>query len=145
MGLDMYLEKEYYIGGEYDYRYVTGEVRLNLDGEKFVLPGKRVSKIVERVGYWRKANAIHGWFVEHVQDGKDECQRSFVSFEDLMKLKKTCEEVLKTGKPEKLMPNVGFFFGSYEIDEDYWQDLKDTIEILGKLEEGADYYYQASW
>jgi hypothetical protein len=28
------------------------------------------------VGYWRKANAIHRWFVEHVQDGNDDLARS---------------------------------------------------------------------
>ena len=28
------------------------------------------------VAYWRKANAIHSWFVENCQDGVDECQYS---------------------------------------------------------------------
>ena len=31
------------------------------------------------VGYWRKANAIHNWFVQNVQDNRDECQKSYVS------------------------------------------------------------------
>lgn len=29
--------------------------------------------IHEQVGYWRKANAIHEWLVNHVQDGEDDC------------------------------------------------------------------------
>ena len=29
--------------------------------------------IMEEVGYWRKANQIHNFFVENVQDGEDDC------------------------------------------------------------------------
>lgn len=29
--------------------------------------------IMEEVGYWRKANQIHAFFVENVQDGEDDC------------------------------------------------------------------------
>ena len=29
--------------------------------------------IIDHVGYWRKANQIHAWFVENVQDGEDDC------------------------------------------------------------------------
>ena len=28
------------------------------------------------LGYWRKANHIHKWFVDHVQDGDDDYQES---------------------------------------------------------------------
>ena len=31
------------------------------------------NRIMEQVGYWRKANAIHAWLVNHVQDGEDDC------------------------------------------------------------------------
>ena len=27
----------------------------------------------EDVGYWRKANQIHNWFVQNVQGGEDDC------------------------------------------------------------------------
>ena len=30
--------------------------------------------IMKQVGYWRKANEIHNWFVENVQDGEDDCE-----------------------------------------------------------------------
>ena len=29
--------------------------------------------IMEKVGYWRKANQIHNFFVKNVQDGEDDC------------------------------------------------------------------------
>lgn len=46
------------------------------------------------IGYWRKANAIHAWFVRVVQAGVDRCQVSPVSREQLSLLRTTCQEVL---------------------------------------------------
>jgi hypothetical protein len=45
-----------------------------------------------------------------------------------------------------LAPTPGFFFGSTEIDEWYKKDIENTISALEPLiEEGGEYYYQASW
>ena len=52
------------------------------------------SSIIEQVGYWRKANQIHNWFVEHVQDGEDDCgYHHEVTKEILEELLDTCEQV----------------------------------------------------
>lgn len=45
------------------------------------------------VGYWRKANAIHQWFVENVQYGEDNCHRYRVEKSDIEKLLETCKKV----------------------------------------------------
>ena len=45
-------------------------------------------------GYWRKANAIHGWFVRELADGVDECQPIQVSKEDLLRLREACATAL---------------------------------------------------
>lgn len=45
----------------------------------------------EDVGYWRKANQIHNWFVENVQDGEDDCGCYEVSQEQLEGLLETCK------------------------------------------------------
>lgn len=37
-------------------------------------------------GYWRKANQIHKWFVENVQEGEDDCKEYYVSREKLKEL-----------------------------------------------------------
>lgn len=50
--------------------------------------------LFEEVGYWRKANAIHHWFVENVQNGTDDCERYEVSKEKLEELLETAKEVL---------------------------------------------------
>ena len=48
---------------------------------------------------------------------------------------------------EKLLPPTsGFFFGSTAVDEYFFQDLEDTLDILKDVEANkGDYYYQASW
>lgn len=51
--------------------------------------------IFENIGYWRKANHIHNWFVEHVQNGIDDCEyHNEVTKEILEELLKTCQTVL---------------------------------------------------
>ena len=48
----------------------------------------------EDVGYWRKANAIHNWFVENVQGGIDECDQYEVPKTKIIELLDICKEVL---------------------------------------------------
>ena len=47
--------------------------------------------IAEEVGYWRKANAIHKWFVDNVQDGEDDCEYHEVNKEQLKELLDICK------------------------------------------------------
>jgi hypothetical protein len=104
-----------------------------------------------RVMYWRKANAIHRWFVNNVQDGVDNCAEYYVSEEDLISLRDICVEVLSDNtKAETLLPTqTGFFFGNPEFDEWYFNDLRDTVDCLNKLFEmdtsNFDFYYSSSW
>lgn len=97
-------------------------------------------KQITEVGYWRKANAIHKWFVDNVQDGVDDCGDYEVSEEHIQKLLQTCKTVVTNGKLDKekaqtlLPPQAGFFFGSTDIDEGYEQDLLHTISILEPLQ-----------
>jgi len=104
-----------------------------------------------QVAYWRKANQIHKWFVDHVQNGKDDCGDYYVSREQLQLLLDTCKIVLidKEEAPNLLPVQEGFFFGSYEYNEYYFSDIQDTIEQLEKVlteypEEWA-FKYQSSW
>ena len=56
-------------------------------------------RIMDQVAYWRKANAIHEWFVNHVQDGEDDCDyHDEVTKEILEELLDTCEEVLNASE-----------------------------------------------
>lgn len=151
MGLDMYLEAEFYVS-----KYFKGGPEMLEDLEKLDLTkrlnGRRIKKLVVEVGYWRKANQIHSWFVENVQGGRDECQRSYVSREQLQELLAIVERVLANPEldSELLPTGAGFFFGSTEYDEYYIQDLQETKKILDDvlndpIFDGWDFYYQASW
>ena len=112
------------------------------------------------VVYWRKANAIHGWFITHLTDGNDECQPIRVTKELLAELRDTAKQVLSMrddvmGEEKAnlyLPPMPGFFFGSTNIDEYYYKDLEYTIEeldrVLSKVKDDdwtTSFRYQASW
>ncbi len=48
--------------------------------------------------YWRKANHIHGWFVDNVQGGTDDGRTYFVPWDKLRGLLKLCKKVTKASK-----------------------------------------------
>jgi hypothetical protein len=100
--------------------------------------------------YWRKSNQIHKWFVDNVQGGNDDCGNYYVSKDKLKELRETCRQALFAKDPSLLPPQAGFFFGSYDIDEWYWEDIKRTIKKLDRLFELSDFdqlsfYYNSSW
>jgi hypothetical protein len=158
MGLDMNLFKKTYVKNwsfmdKPELHEVTvkkaGKVRKDIDK-------KKISSIVEEVAYWRKANQIHRWFVENVQDNVDDCREYYVSFEQLEKLLSICETVFAakndTLSASLLPPMQGFFFGSYEFDDWYYENVSNTIDQLkeciinGTVDSGSkDYYYSSSW
>ena len=149
MGLDMYLSAEKYQFGA-------------LDKEPTDIT-KAVNQVTDTKGYqvksfeiwacdWRKANQIHDWFVRNVQGGEDDCKRYRVDLNQLRDLVELCKKVLahRDQAGELLPPQAGFFFGSIEIDEYYFEDLMDTIEklepfITDSSWEMWDFYYQSSW
>lgn len=147
MGLDMYLYKETYINQHNDKGL---KVELKKNGRR--VDSSRVSYVKEEVKYWRKANAIHKWFIDNCGGGVDNCEPIYVSLEKLKELRSLCSEVL--GNPdeaENLLPTQdGFFFGSTEYDEWYFGDVEETLGALMKILDKEDntyanYWYQASW
>lgn len=102
------------------------------------------------VGYWRKANQIHNWFVQNCQGGNDNCDEYFVSRESLSILRQLCTEALETGTTSLLPTQGGFFFGSTNYDEYYKNDLKSTIKQLDNVLDNPKFedwgfYYRSSW
>lgn len=134
MGLDMYLSGKKYIR-DYEFQHSDGIIpedtpaKLTQKACDLLLPVKEISV---DVGYWRKANQIHNWFVENVQNGKDECIPHYVPNEKLEELRELCKQVLEDhSKAEELLPTgAGFFFGNTEYDEWYFKVLEDTVAII---------------
>ena len=109
-----------------------------------------------QVAYWRKANAVHRYFIENCAEGEDDCKPVWVPLEALKALVKICRDIISDpDKAEEELPTqAGFFFGDTKYDEYYFQDLEMTIEnlepIIKFLEKDKnhlkyDIIYQASW
>jgi hypothetical protein len=67
----------------------------------------------EEIGYWRKANAIHKWFIENtneVDDGNYEVTKA-----DLEKLKEACEKVINGSKLDEGLISIGQRFVNGEF------------------------------
>jgi hypothetical protein len=165
MGLDMYLSARKYVNkidwsildkqDEIDYAAATfpqWNNIVNAAGLDHVADEKDIYGVSVSVNaaYWRKVNSVHNWFVQNVQDGEDDCGEYYVSHDKLKELLTTARQALFHKDPKELMPQAGFFFGSYDIDEYYWDGIKSTIKQLSKLTELPDFedlsfYYQSSW
>jgi len=147
MGLDMYLTGKRYLYRERDKAAAETIGQLDIGAN-----GMRVRLVECEAMYWRKANAIHGWFVKTVQDGKDDCGEYMVSTEQLTELVDACKEALahRDKAADVLPPTGGFFFGSTDLDDWYWDSLQTTVDgltaVLANPELSKwDFYYQSSW
>ena len=151
MGLDMYLEKRTDVRlWNFQKEEDQFEVIVKKGGVTYPkINPKNVTTIVEEVGYWRKANQIHRWFVENVQDNVDNCGEYFVPKVRLEELLELCQKVKADNSlAGVLLPTgTGFFFGGEEYDEWYFNDIETTIEVLQEAlsDEDASYYYSSSW
>jgi hypothetical protein len=159
MGLDMYLHAKTYVTkvdwstmDEYDNVSTRPEFDnvIKAAGLSDVAVDVMGAEVSVTCAYWRKANAIHAWFVENVQGGEDNCREYYVKKDELVTLKDLCTKALISRDASLLPPQEGFFFGSYEIDEWYWQGLADTIKQLDKVLslpnlDDLTLYYQSSW
>lgn len=154
MGLDMYLNARKFISS-FDEKEAPIKSELSRILED-LSKGFDINYLVFEAVYWRKANAIHKWFVDNVQDGKDDCEEYPVSEDQLRALLETVSKVLDNRglACELLPPQSGFFFGSTELDEYYWRDLQDTKDkltnLLSKFEPGDigwdwNFSYRSSW
>jgi hypothetical protein len=163
MGLDMYLSARKYVGNwehcaEEEKKTYAGILKATgLTG--LPAPAWAPHLHVEVcVAYWRKANAIHKWFVTHCQGGVDNCMAYPVGREQLEELCLECEKTLSARNSgrgrrmarEKLPTAGGFFFGSTDFGDDYWYSLGDTAaQIRGILDnralDGFEFSYNSSW
>ena len=150
MGLDMYLSAKRYLS-----EYNEDEKQIREQINAVPISGKglmQINEVTAEAMYWRKANAIHAWFVNNIQDGVDDCGEYYVSKESLKELREVCSEVLADpDKAEELRPpQAGFFFGSTDVDEFYLEDLRYTVEAIDRLLETENidrwsFCYSSSW
>lgn len=160
MGLDMYLSAKKNLHPSTPEEIET----INALNEQLGLPplptdisdawdAFRVNTVKISVMTWRKANAIHRWFIDEYSDeGEDDCAPIYVPRMGIQELKDLCDKVLAdNSRAEELLPTKsGFFFGSTDYDEWYFADIKRTaaeLEAILNNEAFKDlnFEYQASW
>ena len=99
MGLDMYLYRKTYVQNwDFMEPKKRHEITVSKGGKPTAIKPERISYIIEQVAYWRKANSIHKWFVDHVQDGVDDCREAYVEIEQLKELRDLCYKVRMVAK-----------------------------------------------
>ena len=120
---------------------IDAEVGLNSLG--------RTKEISREAFYWRKAWAIHHWFVMNAQYGEDDCKEYWVERNKLLELLDTLKKVDENPSlAEDILP--------LQADDDQgkeWEleQVRRTIPALDKLlndenlKEHWDFYYQSSW
>ena len=147
MGLDMYLYAEKFVS---NMEYRNEQDQFNrivsaLEAEQFTM-GHVIAEV--EVAYWRKANAIHAYFVG---ENEDDCSPIRVDREQLQTLQDACQQVIDNpALAEELLPTQGgFFFGSTEYDDWYMDSIKEThdklSQLLAVIPDGWSFKYQASW
>jgi len=143
MGLDMFLNAKRYIWLEED------ELASKVAELLPELQGLRVKEILVEAAYWRKSNWLHAWFVKNVQKEVDDCGHYKVEREQLEQLRQLILKALSTRDASLLPPQSGFFFGSTDVNEHYWADLRDTevtlVKVMDDLPSAWDFEYHASW
>ena len=165
MGLDMYLNARKHLA-KVNWQVLQENAELSYDSPEAVYPkfndlmeitqltdvatDMYGAEVLVTCAYWRKANQIHSWFVREVQGGEDNCGEYYVSSDKLIELLAICKHSLENKDPALLLPQGGFFFGSTDIDEWYWNDIKSTISQLERILalpefDNLSFYYNSSW
>ncbi len=138
MGLDMYASRRLHVKQwEHHRPEERYKVQIEYGGKPLEgIQADRISDVEEEVMYWRKANHIHGWFVDNVQAGEDKCRPYYVHYDQIARLGEVCEKVIKASKLVK-----GKVWNGRRYDEDHpkgidqWQPGKviDNPSVAKKL------------
>lgn len=166
MGLDMFLYRKTYVQGfDTEKQDIVTQIKVVDKQNKYNINPNKIVYITEEIGYWRKANAIHNFFIKECH--KDDNGEPFrVPLGILRNLYERCKLILKDNVTEEeqiyqsvdgdekirkvkslksdtlaksLLPTTsGFFFGSTEYDDSYVYSLEKTIEILEPIINGPN-------
>ncbi len=120
---------------KYSQRYVSNrsEIQQQLstwDGE---LP------VVEYIT-WRKSPAIHSYFINKIVQ-RPKYYFNHISKSTILELKERIEQVLADPKNQKLIERLfpiseeGAFYGSYEYDDNFFEDMNTTLEKINEMEQ----------
>lgn len=132
MGLDMYLKAKVFIGADYKNDDETRPASVvEITGLTDLWAGNsRYVEVEVPVAYWRKANQIHKWFVDHVMGGIDpnDGRDYYVELDQLRTLYETCVFVLASSNMAPDMIKTGSKIGPETGGE--WVDIIELGEVI---------------
>lgn len=154
MGLDMYLYKKIYIGGQRAENATDNLVVVKGNGSaqtKIIVKIKDIDYIEKKVMYWRKNYAINEWMLDKVGDGGDDnCRYFYIDKRDLEELRDICREICFAKTKEEKKAIAIQKLNTDDLEEyfdDYLEDFERTLKELNKIIDVADfndaefYYY----
>jgi len=140
MGLDMYLYKKNYVQ---NWNHMSDSekhsITVKKGGKKRTdIKPERISFIIEQVGYWRKFNALHNWFVQNCGDGIDNCQEMYISKKEIEKLLVdliTVRNALDKAPKKTVKVHVGWSNGEKTYDDmEVYEIVPEVKELLPPTE-----------
>ena len=143
---------------QYAYPVVFGKLRATSNGEAITISPSIPTELKEEIGYWRKANHIHRWFVENVQESQDDGTEYDVERHKLAQLLQTVILVLNASELIPGKVSVGYYHeggkriqllesGRIIKDPEKAETLLPTQEgfFFGKTDYDEDYYADLVW
>lgn len=100
---------------EYKHRYASWDTKKEYG----------FKTIFQNVAYWRKANAIHKWFVDNVQNGNDDCGTYEVTKENIESLLDICE-IIK----DKCKLTKGTVINGYSYNNDAFKPIEEDGYVM---------------
>lgn len=84
---------------------------------------------------WRKANQLRAWFVRRASLNPNEEVEVVLEKADIIQLRNDIQSVLLNPKraPYILPTQAGFFFGSTDYDDYYFETLAGTHDVLERI------------
>jgi DNA topoisomerase IA len=149
MGQDMYLEAKRHLP---PYDAGLAPVRQAIGRAMGYTPPKEkpgndatlmeITDVIVRVGYWRKCDPLHQWFVSNVLESYDDCRAAYVSPEVLAELEERLDGVRED--PERASEHFVSEGDEPMSESDIDYTRKVVVHAKTLQERGWDIYYRAS-
>ena len=150
MGLDMYLEAKLHLP---PYSEELAPVRQAIgQAIGYTPPTEKpdndatlmeITGVTVRVGYWRKFDPLHQWFVSNVLESYDDCRSAYVSPEALAELEEQLDQV--SDDPESASEHFVSEDDEPMSEGDVDYTLRIVVQAKKLQERGWDITYRASW
>lgn len=118
----MYLHAKRFCSGGYDHSTKEEKKLFKTILKAAELPQEMAQQSLTvnvTVGYWRKANHIHKWFIDNCSSGEDDCRPVDVCRDSLKTLRDLCQTVIDKSNLVPGNVHVGTSFEAGEKKEMY--------------------------